>query len=264
MRSIHERRPRRNLASALVLAAAFATAACQSKTASLDSLDSMSTASTAKPSFSATAALGKKWKADPSNIEISIAYANGLQALGQTDQQMMVLKTLAGYHPQDPKLQSLYGKKLLAAGQADEAIAVLGGAVATGNADWRLLSALGSAYDQQGRYAEARTQYGKALQLQPQEISVLNNMGMSYALEGDLKQAETTLRQVSLLPKAAAEPRIRQNLALVVGLQGRFDEARKIASEDLPPDQVEANMVYLQKMLSQPNTWQQLSGDTQG
>lgn len=264
MRSIHAQRPRRNLASALVLAAAFATAACQSKTASLDSLDSMSTASTAKASFSATAALGKKWEADPSNIATGIAYANGLEALGQTDRQMGVLKTLAGRHPEDPKLQSLYAKKLIAAGRAGESIAVFESAVASGNADWRLLSALGSAYDQQGRYAEARTQYGKALQLQPEEISVLNNMGMSYALEGDLKQAEIRLRQAAMLPKAATEPRIRQNLALVVGLQGRFDEARKIASEDLPADQVEANMAYLQRMLSQPNTWQQLSGETQG
>ncbi len=55
-----------------------------------------------------------------------------------------------------------------------------------------------------------------------------------------------------------------ENLALVVGLQGRFEEARKIASEDLPIDQVDANMAYLQKMLSQPNTWQQLSGETEG
>ena len=53
-------------------------------------------------------------------------------------------------------------------------------------------------------------------------------------------------------------PRVRQNLALVVGLQGRFDEARKIASEDLPPDQVDANLAYLQQMLAQPNTWKQL------
>ena len=56
----------------------------------------------------------------------------------------------------------------------------------------------------------------------------------------------------------ANAPRVRQNLALVVGLQGRFDEARKIASEDLPPNEVEANLAYLQQMLSQPNTWKQL------
>jgi tetratricopeptide (TPR) repeat protein len=41
--------------------------------------------------------------------------------------------------------------------------------------------------------------------------------------------------------------------------QGRFDEARQIASADLPPGEVDANMAYLQKMLAQPNTWQQLT-----
>ena len=82
---------------------------------------------------------------------------------------------------------------------------------------------------------------------------------MSFALQGNLKEAERVLRAANAAPRANSEPRLRQNLALVVGLQGRFDEASSIASKDLPQDQVEANMAYLQKMLSQPNTWQQLS-----
>jgi Flp pilus assembly protein TadD len=258
-----ETRPGRLLGAALLAATALTTAACQSKTANLESQDSMATASTSKPSFTDTAALAKKWKADPSNIETGIAYANGLEALGQTQQQLEVYKSIASNHPDDGKLQALYGKKLLSAGHAAESGNILEGAVAKGAPDWKLLSALGSAYDQQGRYAEARVQYGRALQIKPNEISVLNNMGMSYALEGDLKKAEATLRQAAMIPAASSEPRIRQNLALVVGLQGRFDEARSIASKDLPPEQVEANMTYLQKMLSQPNPWQQLSGENQ-
>ena len=114
---------------------------------------------------------------------------------------------------------------------------------------------------------EIKEQTGLAISLMPEALHAnLTVQEFTDVIEylTTLKQAESTLRQVSMLPKAASEPRIRQNLALVVGLQGRFDEARKIASEDLPPDQVEANMVYLQKMLSQPNTWQQLSGETQG
>jgi Flp pilus assembly protein TadD len=126
------------------------------------------------------------------------------------------------------------------------------------NKDWRSYSALGSAYDQQGIYDKARTAYQQALTIEPDNLTVLNNLGMSYALQGDLKEAEKTLRMADALPKAASEPRIRQNLALVVGLQGRFEEASAIASKDLPPQQVEANMAYLKTMLSQPNTWQQL------
>lgn len=247
---------RRLSMTALLVASAAALAACQSTTASLDS---MNTASTAPASYKETAELGKKWQRDTGNVATGLAYANGLEAIGQNAQQLEVLRTLTSLHPEDAKLAVIYGKKLVNAGRGSEAIPLLQPHAAAPGADWRLHNALGSAYDQQGDYTAARENYAKALAQSPDEMSVLNNMGMSFALEGNLKQAEDVLRKASQLPRAASQPRIRQNLALVVGLQGRFDEARKIASEDLPPDQVEANMDYLQKMLSQPNTWQQLS-----
>ncbi|MBC8035975.1 MAG: tetratricopeptide repeat protein [Rhizobiales bacterium] len=253
-------RQHRRLAATLVMAAsAAALAGCQQNAASLEQLDTMNTASTAPASFQATARLGKAWQDDPSDIGKGLAYANGLESIGQTDQQMSVLKKLSESHPKNSKLAILHGKKLAQAGKSAEALPILERAAASPGADWRLHSALGSTYDQQGLYDKAQAEYGKALALQPNELSVLNNMGMSYALQGNLSQAETTLQQALTLPKASTQPRIRQNLALVVGLQGRFEEARKIASEHLPPDQVEANMAYLQKMLSQPNTWQQLA-----
>jgi Flp pilus assembly protein TadD len=44
---------------------------------------------------------------------------------------------------------------------------------------------------------------------------------------------------------------VRQNLALVVGLQGRFAEDEAIARADLPPEEAAANVAYLQQMLAQ-------------
>ena len=255
------RRLRRFSLPLVLLTSALAISACQSKTASLDGLN---TASTGPASFKKTAELGDRWQLDQKNVELGLAYADGLEKLGQTDQQLQVLATLTEQNPQNTNIQSVYGKKLIAAGRPGEAVPVLEKVAASGSGDWRTLSALGSAYDQQGQYSTARETYQKALALQPNQISVLNNIGMSYALEGSLKQAEETLRNAMALPDGKTLPRLRQNLALVVGLQGRFDEARQIASEDLPPQEVEANMAYLQKMLSQPNTWQQLSGKTQG
>jgi Flp pilus assembly protein TadD len=248
----------------LLLASALAMSACQSKTASLDALDGLTTASTEPASFKKTAELGERWTKDQKNLALGLAYADGLEKLGQTDQQLQILATLAEQNPQNTNIQVVYGKKLLVAGRSGEAIPVLKTVADSGAGDWRVLSALGSAYDQQGQYVTARETYQKALALQPNQISVLNNMGMSHALEGNLAQAEKTLRSALTLPEGKSMPRLRQNLALVVGLQGRFEESKQIASEDLPPDEVEANMAYLQKMLSQPNTWQQLSGDTQG
>ena len=261
---VNNSRLRRFSLPLVLLTSALAISACQSKTASLDGLDGLNTASTAPASFKKTAELGNRWQDDQKNVELGLAYADGLEKLGQTDQQLQVLATLSEQNLQNKNIQSLYGKKLIASGRPGEAIPVLEKVAAVGSGDWRIFSALGSAYDQQGQYSTARETYQKALALQPNQVSVLNNMGMSYALEGNLKQAEETLRNAMALPDGKSLPRLRQNLALVVGLQGRFEESRQIASEDLPPGEVEANMAYLQKMLSQPNTWQQLSGDTHG
>ena len=49
-----------------------------------------------------------------------------------------------------------------------------------------------------------------------------------------------------------------ESLALVVGLQGRFDEAERIAGAELSPEQAAANVAYLKSMLSQPNSWDNL------
>jgi Flp pilus assembly protein TadD len=62
----------------------------------------------------------------------------------------------------------------------------------------------------------------------------------------------------SAVQQPGADSRVRQNLALVVGLQGRFEEAEKIASAELPPDEAVANVAYLRQMISQQNAWSQL------
>ena len=245
-------------AAALLLASAIALGGCQSKNAALGETDSMATGSTAPLSLSHLADVGAQWDKDQGNAKLGLEYASGLGTIGQQDKRLEVLKTLAIANPKEPRLLNIYGKALAESGHAKEAEAVLARSAASNTADWKTLSALGSSYDQQGRYAEARAQYARALSASPGNASVLNNMGMSYALEGDLPKAESILRQAAAVPGAAKLPRLTQNLSLVVGLQGRFDEAREIASRNLPPQQVEENMAYLQKMLAQPDTWQQL------
>ena len=81
---------------------------------------------------------------------------------------------------------------------------------------------------------------------------------MSYALTKDLPRAETTLRQA--MARRDAAPKVRQNLALVVGLQGRFAEAEQIARADLPPNEAAANVAYLKQMLAQRSQWAKKGG----
>ncbi|MBP0656484.1 hypothetical protein J8J20_21670, partial [Mycobacterium tuberculosis] len=80
------------------------------------------------------------------------------------------------------------------------------------------------------------------------------NLALSYLLTNAPAKAETLLRQAAANPKA--DGRIRQNLALALGLQGKFAEAEKIARADLPAAEADANMAYLKEMLVQANSWQ--------
>ncbi len=187
-----------------------------------------------------------------------MAYVRQLQALEQNSEQLLVLEQLIKFHPSNTKLLVFYGKRLISNGQSKEAVKILKQAEVRGERDWRLYSALGSALDQTGKHQEARQYYQRALKVNPTEVKIQNNIAMSYTLEGKFSNAEKILRKANNTPKGRALPRIRQNLALVVGLQGRFNEARQIASRDLPKEQVEANMAYLQKMLSRNNTWNKL------
>jgi Flp pilus assembly protein TadD len=249
----------RVLCCAALVAAGLSLTGCK-KAGLGNDLDPMTTASTSVsgPSFKKTEALSKQWKADPTQVKVAIAYATSLDELGQKPTQIEVLRTTGEKTQTSAEAQLEIGKALLTAGDAEGATVSLQRAVSLNPRDPHALSVLGAALDQQTKHVEARDNYAKALALAPDDVSVMNNLAMSYSLQGKLSEAEATLRKAMTLPAAASNPRIRQNLALVVGLQGRFDEAKQIASEDLPPDQVEANMAYLQQMLASQNTWAKL------
>lgn len=122
-------------------------------------------------------------------------------------------------NPQDRNVLAAYGKAQAAAGQRSRrstpSAAPRRRTVRTGNSSPpRAPFSISSA-------ARPRpASYRDALDLQPGEPSIPSNLGMSYVLTGDLKSAETYLRQAAGQP--TADSRVRQNLALVVGLQGRF------------------------------------------
>ena len=191
---------------------------------------------------------GQRYHSNPGDIQAAIAYARALRANGQRAQAVAVLEQATLRNPKSMPLMGAYGRALAEAGQYAQALDALGKAHTPDNPDWRILNAEGAVLDQLGRSAEARKHYEAALKIAPGDPSVLSNLGLSYALTKELKLAEATLRQATARPDAG--PRVRQNLALVIGLEGRFDEAQRLASADLPPSEAEANVQYLREMLA--------------
>ncbi|RWE02733.1 tetratricopeptide repeat protein [Mesorhizobium sp.] len=205
---------------------------------------------------SATTRLGDSYARNPNDKRIATNFAAALQMDGDADQSLAVMRKLAIAYPKDRDVLAAYGKALAANGQFEQALDAVRRAQTPEYPDWRLVSAEAAILDQMGQRDEARQDYRKALELKPNEASILSNLGMSYVLEGDLRTAETYMRSAVQQPNA--DSRVRQNLALVVGLQGRFDEAEKIASQELSPEQAQANIAYLRQMLAQQNAWSQL------
>jgi Flp pilus assembly protein TadD len=203
--------------------------------------------------------LGQAYARNPKDKAVGLRYAQVLQMNGRADQSLAVMRKLAIVHSTDREVLAAYGKALAGAGELKPALDAVRRAQTPEYPDWKLQSAEAAILDQLGQPQDARDLYRKALETKPNEPSVLSNLGMSYLLEGDLKTAETYMRSATEQP--GADSRVRQNLALVVGLQGRFEEAEQIASHELSPEQAQANVAYLRSMLSQQNAWKQLKDE---
>jgi len=201
--------------------------------------------------------IGKAYVRDPKNKATALQYANVLQVSGRIDQSLAVMRKLAIDYPNDREVLAAYGKALAASGELQPALDAVRRAQTPEYPDWRLLSAEGAILDQLGQPEQARALYRRALDIQPNEPSVLSNLGISYLLQRDLRSAEIYLKQATEAP--GADSRVRQNYALVVGLQGRFAEAEQIAARELSREQAQANVTYLRSMLAQNNSWSQIA-----
>jgi Flp pilus assembly protein TadD len=194
-----------------------------------------------------------RFRANPKDADAALRYGKALRTAGQRSQAVAVLEQATITHPNDKALLAGYGRALVENGNFQSAFDVLSRAHNPDDPDWRILSAQGTALDHLGRYEEARQYYASALRIAPEEPSVLSNLGLSYLLSKDLPKAEEILRRAN---SADADPRVRQNLALVVGLRGRPSEAESIAKVDRPPDEGAANVAYLRRLLARKKSTQ--------
>ncbi len=189
----------------------------------------------------------ERFRANPGDADAALDYGRALRATGQRSQAVAVLEQATIAHPGNKALLAGYGRALADNGNFQQAFDVLSQAHSPDDPDWRILSAQGAALDQLGRYDEARQYYASALRIAPDEPTVLSNLGLSYVLSKDLPKAEEILRRA--YSHAGSDPRVRTNLAVVVGLQGHGAEAESLMKAGLPPDQAAENIAELKRLL---------------
>lgn len=202
----------------------------------------------------ATEYWGKKHKEQPTDLAPALNYAKDLKALGQRQQALEVLQQASLYHGQDREFASEYGRLALEVDQIGIAKQMLAIADDPTAPDWHVVSARGTVLAKEGKYRDAIPLYEKALKLSADQPSVMNNLALAHAMNGDAARAEEILRR---LESTGGSAKTRQNLALVLSLQGKFDEAAQVSAKDLGPEGSQQNAEYMRRMVKvqQASDW---------
>lgn len=180
---------------------------------------------------------------DPADVEAGVRLAAAVRTLGRYDEAAETADGVLVLHPTDEEALLEAARARIAGTKSFYAIELLQRAVAGAPGDWRPQSLLGVAYDETKRPAEAQAAWSQALRLSPENPGVLANMGMSAAAHGRRGEAEALLRRAAAAPGAGV--RERQDLAYVLGLDGRFAEAESLIRRDLPPEEADSNLALL-------------------
>lgn len=182
-------------------------------------------------------------QADPTDAVAGVKLAQALRELGRYDQAAEAAQATLTIQPNNLDALLELGRAHIARGQAFYGVAPLEQARDLAPRDWRPYSLLGVAYEQVRRTDDARAAWNQALALSPDNPDVLTNAATAALTHGDAPGAETLLRRAVAQPTASAK--VRQNLAMVLGLQGKMGEAEQILRRELPPEQAEQNLQWL-------------------
>lgn len=96
----------------------------------------------------------------------------------------------------------------------------------------------------------AHSLYERALELSPENVTLLSDAGYARFLSRDYAQAEKFLRKATVL--APRDVRAHNNLAVVLGVTGRLDEALALFQKVNNPAHAWMHMAYIYQLRKEP------------
>lgn len=199
-----------------------------------------------------------EYQKNAADLGTTISFMRALRRIGSHERLTDVASAALPIHPNSYEIYLELGRSFLATNKPTEAAqAFVRSADYAPATDAAPLAALGLAFDRLENHDQAQEAYEIALQRDPNRVSTLSNYGLSLALTGQLEAAEAALRKAVAQP--GADVRVRQNLALILGLQGRFDEMTAV-DPTAPARSVEANQKVLRDMMLPTRSYEDLQG----
>jgi Flp pilus assembly protein TadD len=139
----------------------------------------------------------------------------------------------------------------LALSQPAKALTYADKAYALAPQDASVLVARGVTLDLVGRHADAQKCYRAVLAAKPRDVAARNDLALSLAMTKQFDEAIEIMTPIAL--SADATPRMRQNLALIYGLQGNDKSAATLSRRDLDAATTEANLRFFDFVRSEMN-----------
>ncbi|MEM9739180.1 MAG: hypothetical protein AAF829_04865 [Pseudomonadota bacterium] len=181
----------------------------------------------------------------PEDLDTALNFAKALATINSHERIIQLMTETEVIHPMSADVKRLKARSLSAMDNFAGARRALQAAAVIAPDDAGVLASLGLANDRLGDHTTAQVAYRQALEIDPERVATLSNYGFSLALSGDLNAAEIHLRRAMAL--AETNTNVQQNLALVLGLQGRFDEMMAVAG-DAPADVMKRNADLLRAL----------------
>lgn len=153
----------------------------------------------------------------------------------QAEKQVAAAERAVAKRPQSAEARMRLGQAYLAAGRFVSAATTFEDATALGDREPGTGLGMALAYIGAGRNAEAAALLGHWRDSLPS-----GDYALAIALAGDPAQAIAVMADA--IKQGENTPKLRQNLAYAYALSGRLAEARVIASQDVPVDQIDARI----------------------
>ena len=180
--------------------------------------------------------------------DLSASKAQTALAQGKTDKAIQNAEAAVQAEPRNAAYRAMLGTAYLESGRFDSASTSFDDAMALGDTSARTTLSTALALSGQARYDEA--------------VAVLNDrgnaiapadLGLAYALAGQPQRGVQIMSHA--IRSGDNTPKMRQNLAYAYALAGQWREARVMAAQDVPADQVGDRMQEWATM-AQPEAWQ--------
>ncbi len=184
-------------------------------------------------------------ESEPGNIRALMVQGDALTAMGDLGEAAGSYRAVLSRDPANVRAEIGLGRALLTSDPA-AAEALFAQAVHYQPRNAIALVNLGVARDLQKRHSDAQIAYRDALGVDPASVPAQVNLALSLAMSGRGGEAVAMIRP---LAGADASAKLHHDYAAVLVMAGQRDEAARILSADMPPDQVnQAIAAYRQAM----------------